>query len=84
MTIVKVGIAKKYLLVITFSTSVGRKVSRGPRLKDSFGFRPSAVDVYSRVLFPSSFALFHLSYWAYCFYNVKPIPDGIILLKRDY
>ena len=44
--------------------------------------RPSKVDLYSRVIFPVSFFLFHLVYWVVCQSISDSIPSGVIILRR--
>ncbi len=54
-------------------------------LKDVLGWRPSAVDLYSRALFPATFALFQLIYWMTCLLSVPALPeDAVILNRNDY
>ena len=44
--------------------------------------KPSKVDLYSRVIFPVSFFLFHLVYWVVCQSISDSIPSGVIILRR--
>ena len=44
--------------------------------------RPSKVDLYSRVIFPVSFFLFHLVYWVVCQSISDSIPSEVIILRR--
>ena len=44
--------------------------------------KPSKVDVYSRVIFPVSFFLFHLVYWLVGQFSSDSIPTGVIILRR--
>ena len=44
--------------------------------------KPSKVDLYSRVIFPVSFFLFHLVYWLVCQFISDSIPSGVIILRR--
>jgi len=51
-------------------------------MRDPLGLRPSAVDVYSRLLFPAAFTVFQILYWSYSLFSVEDLPDDIILLHR--
>lgn len=43
----------------------GRRRNRITEWFHNFQFRAKKIDVISRVLFPSSFALFNIMYWSY-------------------
>ena len=51
-------------------------------LYDPMGIKPSAVDVYARLMLPSLFILFQFIYWITCF-AVKPgLPEGTTLIQH--
>jgi gamma-aminobutyric acid receptor subunit rho len=52
-------------------------------VRDPMGLRPSAVDVYSRLLFPAAFVLFHMIYWSYSLFSLEELPEDVILLHDD-
>jgi len=52
-------------------------------MRDPLGLRPSAVDVYSRILFPASFFLFHVVYWSYSLFSLEDLPSDVILLHKQ-
>ncbi len=51
-------------------------------MNDPLGLRPSAVDVYSRLLFPLAFLLFHVVYWSVSLLNIQPLPKDVVILHR--
>ena len=69
---------------------LGEKEKFGSRLDfklvdlyDPMGIKPSAVDVYARLMLPSLFILFQFIYWVTCF-AVKPgLPMGTTLIQHD-
>ena len=65
------------------------KTSRGRRftlveVKDPMGnWRPSAVELYSRLVFPLAFVAFHIGYWVTCYVCQDPVPEDAIRLVRE-
>jgi hypothetical protein len=51
-------------------------------LKDTLGWKPSAVDLYSRYVFPGAFVLFQLIYWITCLLSVPVLPSDAVILNR--
>ena len=65
-----------------------RKISSRLDLKlvdlyDPLGLKPSAVDVYARLLLPSLFIIFQIIYWITCFALKPVLPEGTILIQHD-
>ena len=52
-------------------------------LYDPMGIKPSAVDVYARLMLPSLFILFQFIYWITCFAVRPGLPEGTILIQHD-
>ena len=67
-----------------FLGRVGRRKFTLGSLYDIEGLRPSAVDVYARIILPGAFVAFQIVYWITCFYLMPAIPEGTILLKKKY
>ena len=53
-------------------------------VRDPMGWRPSMVDLYSRIVFPVAFIVFHIVYWSTCFLCLDQLPDDVVLLERDW
>ena len=60
-----------------------RKMTTLSELRDPHGWKPSAVDLFSRVVFPLAFLLFHVVYWSVSFCSVPPLPDDALVLVRE-
>ena len=59
-----------------------RKLTLGP-LYDPLGVKPSAVDVYARIILPLLFVAFQIIYWATCLSFVSSVPEDTILIDRS-
>ena len=69
-----------YCHCITF---IGRrKLTLGP-LYDPLGVKPSAVDVYARIILPLLFVAFQIIYWATCFSCMSSVPKNTVLIDRS-
>ena len=81
---------RKRAISLTAGSRFGRSVptANGGRrfslagVRDPMGWRPSMVDLYSRIVFPVTFALFHVVYWSTCFLCLEALPGDVTLLKR--
>ena len=64
-------------------TLIGRrKLTLGP-LYDPLGVKPSAVDVYARVILPLLFVAFQIIYWVTCLSSMSSIPEETVLIDRS-
>ena len=64
-------------------TIIGRrKLTLGP-LYDPLGVKPSAVDVYARVILPLLFVAFQIIYWITCLSSMSSIPEETVLIDRS-
>ena len=53
-------------------------------VKDTTGkVKPSAVDLYSRIVFPVAFVLFQVIYWLVLFLSLDPLPNDVTMLERN-
>ena len=57
-----------------------RKITIGS-LYDPLGVKPSAVDVYARIVLPVLFVSFQIIYWVTCLHSMPPVPGDTILLE---
>ena len=51
-------------------------------LYDPIGVKPSAVDVYARLILPLMFVLFQVVYWIICMILKSPMPEGALMIDH--
>ena len=56
-----------------------RRMTLG-NLHDPIGVKPSAVDVYARLILPLMFVLFQVVYWTTCMILKSPMPEGALMI----
>ena len=56
-----------------------RRMTLG-NLYDPIGVKPSAVDVYARLILPLLFVLFQIVYWITCMILKSPMPEGALMI----
>ena len=51
-------------------------------LYDQIGVKPSAVDVYARLILTLMFVLFQVVYWITCMILKSPMPEGALMIDH--
>ena len=52
-------------------------------IRDPLGLRPSAVELYSRLVFPLAFAAFHVGYWLTCWACLDRLPEDAVKFTAE-
>ena len=70
-----------YFVIIAYGMQKKRRMTLG-NLYDPIGVKPSAVDVYARLILPLMFVLFQVVYWITCMILKSPMPEGALMIDH--